>query len=171
MKRQLAAVALLLLAFCGCNSEPSSSVDLLPFKISDLDSLPVGLAVVHSPNPVYAHDDGRNGHPFTWIFQTIVSSTGSPVTIQAFGAQNEVNGKWVLGNSTKEFFTTSDFEEWYSCPGGVVETGKGYVNPANWGGSKYLVSNRAKWFFVGIDEKGNRVKGEAIVEQVAETIK
>ncbi len=165
------AIAFLIVVFCcGCNSKSSETKSLQPFDLSDLGTLPIGLEVVHTPDSVLAQKGGGSGYDYTWTFQTTVRSTGAPVTIQEFGALMDDNGRWVLGNFTKKFFTQNDFAEWYSCPGGLVTEGNEFSDPSNWGGADCLRPGKTKWFFVGIDDNGNRVKGEAVVEQIAELI-
>ncbi len=170
MRTYVAIMILLAVLCCGCSPQSSEADKLPPFELSDLDSLPIGLEVVHTPNSVLAQKGGGSGYDYTWTFQTTVRSTGAPVTIQEFGALMDENGKWVLGNFTKKFFTQNDFAEWYSCPEGVVTSGNEFSDPSNWGGADCLRPGKTKWFFVGIDDKGNRVKGEAVVEQLAKLV-
>ena len=169
--RKYLAIAFLLVTFCcGCGSQSSEAEKLLPFELSDLDSLPIGLEVVHAPQAVLAQKGGASGYDYTWTFKTTVRSTGAPVTIQEFGSLMDEYGQWVLGNVAKKFFTQKDFAEWYSCPEGLVTSGNEFSDPSNWIGNNCLRPGKTKWFFVGIDAKGNRVKGEAIVEQLAKLI-
>ncbi|MBE0567030.1 MAG: hypothetical protein IH621_13800 [Krumholzibacteria bacterium] len=170
MKMYLGFVALLVALSGGCGSKTPEAEELLPFELLDLDSLPIGLEVVHTPDTVLADSTGASGYKYTWTFKTTVRSTGAAVTIQEFGSLMEENGRWVLGNFTKKFFTQNDFAEWYSCPGGTVTSENEFSDPSNWVGSNCLRPGKTKWFYVGIDDKGNRVKGEAIVEELAKLI-
>ena len=170
MKKYLAILVLPVALCCGCGSQSTKAEKLLPFELSDLDSLPTGLEVVHEPVAVLAKKGGVSGFGYTWTFKTTVRSTGAPVSIQEFGSLMDENGRWVLGNVTKKFFTQNDFAEWYSCPEGLVTSGNEFSDPSNWVGNNCLRPGQVKWFYVGIDDKGKRVKGEAVVEQLAELI-
>jgi len=167
MKMYLGFVVLLVVLCGGCGSKAPEAEELLPFELTDLDSLPFGLEVVHTPETVLADSTGSSGYKYTWTFKTTIRSTGAPVTIQEFGSLMDENGRWVLGNVTKKFFTQRDFAEWYSCPDGLVTSGNEFSDPSNWVGNNCLQPGKTRWFFVGVDDKGKRVKGEAVVEQLA----
>ena len=168
MKMYLGFVVLLIAICGGCDSKTPEAEDLLPFELSDLDSLPIGLEVVHTPETVLADSTGASGYKYTWTFKTTVRATGAPVSIQEFGSLMDENGRWVLGNVTKKFFSQNDFAEWYSCPEGFVTSGSEFSDPTNWVGNNCMQPGKVKWFYVGIDDKGRRVKGVAVVEQLAE---
>ena len=170
MKGSIVVVLIVVALCCGCGPQSSESVQLVPFELSDLESLPVGLEVIHTPNPVSARTDGNSGYKYTWTFKTSVCSTDGPVAIYDFGCLMWKNDQWVLGNFTKELFTQKDFIEWYSCPSGVVTSSSQFSDLSNWGAANCLGASKSKWFYVGIDDKGNRVKGEAIIEQAAELV-
>jgi hypothetical protein len=141
-----------------------------PTTIEELDKLPVGLKVVHEPNPARATETkgSERRDRYTWWFKTTVRSTGSDVKIVEFGAYAWHGGKWVFANFTGKPFSPEDFAQWYSCPGAVVKGGKAYSDPTNWGSSQRLTAGKARWYYIGEDAKGRRVKGEAVVEQKGE---
>ncbi len=134
----------------------------------ELAMLDVGIRVTHSPNPVKAQAGGRSGHRYTWLYTTTVQSSAGPLTLEEFGSFVWHGGRWVFSNYTGRPFTSSDFAEWYSCPGARMDAGKAYSDPSNWGGAAVLRHVRMRWYFIARDAEGRRIKGEAIVEQVAE---
>jgi len=141
-----------------------------PTTIEELDKLPVGLKVVHEPNPARATEgkgSERRGK-YTWWFKTTVRSAGPDVRIVEFGAYAWQDGKWVFANVTGKPFSSEDFARWYSCPGGVIKEGKAYTDPTNWGSGERLTAGKARWYYIGEDSKGRRVKGEAVIEEKGE---
>lgn len=67
-----------------------------------------------------------------------------------------------------EPFTAENFAEWYSCKDAGVTPGNDFADPKNWGGSETLNHGKALWYFIGVDENGRRIKGEAMMEQLPE---
>jgi hypothetical protein len=86
------------------------------------------------------------------------------VRIEEFGAYERVNDHWVLSTFTGKPFTPKDFVDWYSCPGAYIEAGQECSDPKNWTGGNAPFSSTGKWYFKGIDDNGNIVIGEAVVE-------
>jgi hypothetical protein len=149
---------------------PAEDVAMDP-KEKQLASLPVGIEVSHDPNPAKAQIGGRSGEKYTWMFTTTVRTLGPAVTIEEFGSFAWHDGRWVFSNFTGEPFTTADFADWYSCPGGRLEPQRAYADPSNWSGNRELNAGRMKFYYIGLDDAGRRVKGEAISEQAAELLK
>jgi hypothetical protein len=162
MSRSIARVvyaAFLVLFFAGCGEEPVVTVP-------DLDSIPTGLNVTYSPPLVEAQQGGRSGYRYTWSYSTSVSATGAPVTIEEFGALGWVNGEWVFRDQERKTFSPKMFAEQYDCSKAKVLSGKTYTCKDNWSGADKLRPYRCKWYFIGTDERGRRVKGEAIIEEL-----
>ena len=128
-------------------------------KISELASLPQGLTVVHTPDPVERTFSGPSG--FQWTHSTTVSSTVGPVTIVEFGCFYEDGGRWTFGTGTKAPFTAEDFAEWYGCAGATLQPGESYTDAHNRSLGNFMPEQVTKWYFIGLDSQGNRVKGEA----------
>ena len=94
-----------------------------------------------------------------------MSAPNSTVRITEFGAFVWREGKWAqAGSFTGRPYNAQDFAEWYSCPNAVLEPKKTYVDPTNWSSDPELRSGRMRSYFIGVDEKGRRVKGEAVIE-------
>jgi hypothetical protein len=135
-------------------------------KLRELALLPEGIEVVHSPNPVGAVEDRdpRSQHRYRWVYRTTVRSLGGAITVQEFGCFAWHNERWVFSNFTGAAFSSQDFAEWYSCPGAKLAPERPVSDPTNWTGANELRLGRMKWYFIGLDETGRRVKGEGIIE-------
>jgi hypothetical protein len=146
--------------------------------LKQLESLPVGIKVVHVPPKVKARKNpGTLEHvaknwSYYWGYETRVSTMEKPVTIIAFGSCEWVDGKWAIPSNPEEYDvilgTGQQFNEWYLCTQAKLEPGQEYVDNRNWSGSKTLRSFKQKWFYIGVDKDGKRVKGEAEVELLGE---
>jgi hypothetical protein len=90
------------------------------------------------------------------------------VKVTEFGAYVLVGRKWTFSTYTGKPFSGKDFADWYSCPDAMVRTGKEYSDPDNWTASAVLIAGKTRWYYIGVDRKGRRVKGEAISEEKGE---
>lgn len=134
--------------------------------VEEFDKLPVGIKVVHEPKVALATLTGKSERraKYTWWYKTTVSATDGPVTIEQFGGFVWQDGKWVAGTVTGKPFTAEQFAEWYSCPKGVLKADKAYSDPTNWDSRPELKAGKTRWYFIGTDAKGRRVRGDAVVE-------
>lgn len=140
------------------------------YKLKALSSLPTELKVTHTPNPVQAHRGELSGYQYTWVYATTIESLVGAVVIEEFGAFSWVGGQWYFTNFTTKPFTRNDFIEWYSCPRGMILPNYQYTDFQNWSGSAKLINKKTKWYFIGRNESGRRVKGEAEIEELGELI-
>jgi len=140
-------------------------------QLLDVESLPIGIRVSHSPNPVSAMQGGPSNRPYTWLHQTTVESIGKSLQIVEFGGFGWNGEQWILGNYTGKPFTSGDFASWYSCPDAIIEFGKEYSDPNNWTGGDNLSSSMTKWYFIGTDEAGNSYRGDAVIEMLPQLAK
>jgi hypothetical protein len=98
-----------------------------------------------------------------------VSAIDQDVTIIEFGALFQSDGRWVNGRTiTGKPYTADELADWYKCPKALLKKGQSYSDPTNWSSAGELKAHKARWYFVGIDAKGRKVKGEATVECKAE---
>ena len=143
------------------------------FFEGDLDEMPIGLIVVHTPEKVKAQLDGLSKLKFTWTYKTSVTSKSDSVMI-AFGAFSWKGNDWVLKNYTNAPFTAKDFSDWYSdvniCSDGKLAAGRTYTDNENWNGANLLKSEKTRWIFIARTSDGLYVKGEAIVESLREAL-
>ena len=154
-----------LAAACGCSGPGAVAPPASRYQM--IMELPVGIEVMHSPNPAKAMPGGRSGYPYTWLYKTSVRALTQPLTIEEFGCFNLVGGQWQFANYTGKPFTTSDFAEWYSCPDGKLKAGAEFSDPNNWSGSETLQTGKKIWYFVGVDASGKRWRGSAVVDEMA----
>jgi len=138
------------------------------FQLSDIDQLPVGLIVRHLPAQAHAvPDDGFGGSGWRWEFRTAVSAMADAV-ILGFAAFRWDGERWVPRDPDNRFFTTGDFADWYDAPGGKVLAGQECADATNFCVATELAAERTKWVYVAETSSGRRVKGEAVIELLAE---
>jgi hypothetical protein len=154
-------------------SEPSVSVAAEPTFITpeEFDKLPEGIKVVHEPKIALATLTGKSQRraKYTWWYKSTVSAIGGDVTIVEFGGFVWKDGKWINGGSfTGMPYAATEFADWYKCPKAALKKGESYSDPTNWSSDAELRAGKTRWYFVGIDAKGKKIKGEAIIELKAE---
>jgi hypothetical protein len=133
----------------------------------ELDKLPEGIKVVHEPKAPLATLTGKSERraKYTWWYKTTVSVTDGDVAIVEFGAFAWKDGKWVSGGTfTGKPYAAAEFAEWYKCPKAMLKKGESFFDPTNWSTDAELRAGKMRWYFVGIDPKGKKVKGEAVIE-------
>lgn len=135
-------------------------------KISELASLPTGLTVTHTPDAVEKSFSGPSGSQ--WAHSTTVASTVGPVTIVEYGFLLERNGRWTDETWIKSKYSASEFAENFESPGAKLLPGKSYTDEWNRSSSDNRPEQLGKWYFIGVDAEGNRVKGEANLKLVGD---
>ncbi len=173
MKRWLVTcLTLVITGLNGCSgvsdssrstSSPGSAV------LTELESLPVGLEVIHSPTRVrYPVGPDSQVWPYRWYFRTEVRAIDRPLTIVKFGIIAWDGTQWILPSNNRRYnagiLDQTKFKEWYACPSARIDPGKPAIDPENWAGNYTRTSFRQKWFFIADDDQGKRYKGEAVVE-------
>jgi hypothetical protein len=161
------------LLLCGCSSGQRPASPRYTASAGDWDSLPVGIEVVHTPNPVRGPDSPTNGAwPFTWTFRTEVRAIDRPLTVKWLLILGWNGERWILDRRQEKFNSgegdTQVFAEWYECPGGRIAPGTPAVDPSNWAGSHSRQPFKQKWVMIGEDATGKRFKGEGVVELLNE---
>ncbi len=137
-------------------------------QIADIDQLPMGLIVRHLPARVQATiEEGPGGKAWRWEFRTAVSAMAD-ATIVGFAAFRWDGDRWVPRHPANAFFATGDFAEWYDAPEGKVPAGAECADAVNFCNSTELAAERVKWVYVAETASGRRVKGEGVVELLAE---
>ena len=175
MKNIILASILFLCCFVGsaqADQKTDRSFDAQQ-KVTELASIPVGLSVTLTPDPVSATLDSPSISGVKWEHNTTVSSMAGPVTILEFGYFVERNGQWEFshGEEVPRTYTAGDFAKKYGCPGSELKPGKTYSNTMNRSVIDCVPEQMVKWYFIGVDTQGNRVKGEAKVKMLASVAK
>ena len=146
-------------ASLGVNATtPSAST---PPSAQATKELVAQLMVVHSPNPAKFKKTNDPDYPYRCNYKTSVTAIDFGVKIQRFHMYFWQDGQWVISDS---IFTWVDFTDWYSCPNAYIAAGQTCSDPHNWNSSAYLVDTKGKWYYKGVDDNGNMVQGEAIIE-------
>jgi len=135
-------------------------------KLRMLASLPIGIKITHFPNPARARLGGRSGFNFTWPYSTSVQTIGGSVKIEEFGAFAWEKGQWVFSNFTGKPYSAVDFADWYSCPNATLLPGRVCSDAHNWSGRRALELGKTMWYFIAVNAKGKRVKGEAVIQHL-----
>jgi hypothetical protein len=133
----------------------------------ELDKLPEGIKVVHEPKTSLATiNTKRNAQDkYVWWYKTTVSSIDADVTIVQLGSLTRIDGKWLnCPTYTGKPYTGEEFADWYNCPNAVLKKDKSYSDPKNWSSCTELQEGTIRWYYVGIDAKGKKVKSEAVIE-------
>lgn len=158
----------------GAGSAQAEQATAVPFEVSEklreLASLTEGLAVSHTPDPVRytSHIPSLSG--VKWQHSTTVSSIVGPVQIIEFGYFVERNGQWEFpyGVEVPYTYSSRDFAERYDCPNADLQPGGSYTDPLNRSVIDCVPEQVARWYFIGLDAEGNRVKGESNVKLLTE---
>jgi len=131
------------------------------FTVGELARLPEGLMVAHTPETVLPTFTGPSGGD--WLHRTTVAALAGPVTIVEYGYLVERNGSWYHARGSGEAFTAEDFADRFDCPGAVLMPGETYTFEWNRSFKENFPEQVGRWYFIGVDAGGNRVKGEATV--------
>jgi len=139
-------------------------------KLKELALLPEGLTVSHTPDPVLYTENPPSLSGVKWEHSTTVSSMSGPLIMVEFGYFVQRNGQWEYpyGVEVPYAYVSRDFAEKYDCPDSKLLPGKSYTDVRNRSVIDCVPEQVVKWYFIGEDAKGNRVKGEASVQLVTE---
>ena len=134
----------------------------------NLDKIPIGFEVLHSPSRVKKFTAQMDGWPFKWHFKTTVKNiSNKDISIFSFGIFAWDNGKWIIDENQKKynsgFIDSNIFSEWYNCPNGLIKSNQSFSDSENWAGNYHFESFKQKWVYLGKDKEGNIYKGESIV--------
>ena len=127
--------------------------------------IPAQLEVTYNPDPAKFQPGGASGGPYTCAYKTTVRAVGVGVRITKFGMYFLENNHWVHSPSNNgQPWSPQDFSDWYSCPGAYIGAGQACSDPNNWSGADTPNPSQGKWYYLGVDDNGNEVQGEAIIE-------
>jgi hypothetical protein len=164
----------LILGICSFASVTQAGQEVLgphesEVKLAELASLPEGLTVTHTPESVANSFSGPSG--VQWAHSTTVSSTVGPVTIIEYGFLLDRDGRWTDDTRIRSKYSANEFAENFGSPGAKLLPGKTYTNEWNRSMSDNRPEQIGKWYFIGVDSNGNRVKGEANLKLVGDMTK
>ncbi len=160
MNASLSSVALVAFALVGAQIEPREGDRLLPRK---LRGLPVGILVLHHPNPVHPV---REGGKVVWRHDTTVQSLVGDLRLVEFGAYVYTDAGWRLRTT----MPPADFARAYRCPKAKLRKGVVYRNPDNARWGDRATAGDALWFFLAKDARGRLYKGTGLVETEGEGV-
>jgi hypothetical protein len=156
---------------CALAAYPAGAADEpRPTSVEELDKLPAGLTVTHYTQPALAAEtpNAKGLNKYTWFFKTTVRATDGDVNLTEFGCFSQAGRTWVFNTISGKPFTPKDFNDWYTCPKAALKKGKDYTDPRNWVTDAALRAGKVRWYYIGVDGSGRRVKGESTIELKAE---
>ncbi|UKN03740.1 hypothetical protein K6119_09575 [Paracrocinitomix mangrovi] len=164
MRVKFSALSVLLLLLFSCQSGPEKYPD-------KLTSIPDGITVKHSKEYVYAEpnmEDPERYGKYKWHFTTSVSSQKGDLQVIEFGAYFWEDEQWKFTSIYDRPYNAEEFERWYSCPNGMLISGKTYTDPNNWSKGNNLDGSKqlALWYVIAEDQNGEKYKGAAEVTNV-----
>jgi hypothetical protein len=152
----------------GCMGKPDLGIELTtnpPKRLdSSLDKLPQGIHVLHSPNPVapkfgIMNTQGQEG--YRWLYTTTVTAINTPIQIVEWGILYWEDNQW---HALDERLDSKEFAHYFDCPEAKITPHHEYSCDFGSFIGNLAEYDKLKWYFIGIDEDGQRVKGEGIVE-------
>jgi hypothetical protein len=171
-RRRVISVILVIacLAYAHYRTKQRQLQQQLDPKAVEIDALPAGIEVTHSPSAAKATLGGPGQSKYKWVYETSVRSTVGPLKIIEFGAFVSVRGKWIFSTFTHKPFTGDDFASWYNCPRSLLTQDTSFADHHNWGANDVMPKEPlvTRWYYVGVDSSGKRFKGDAVVEELPE---
>jgi WD40 repeat protein len=135
------------------------------FDLRETTTATAILEVTHYPNPAKFQPGGASGGAYTCAYKTSVKAIGAGVRIEKFGMYFWENNQWVHSTSNNgQPWSPEEFANWYSCPGAYIGPGQECSDPNNWNGADTPNLTKGKWYYIGVDDNGNEVQGEAVIE-------
>lgn len=92
---------------------------------------------------------------YYWKHNTMVFSKNSQVQIIEYGAYLFYNGKWNLRKS----YPVKEFNKNFGAKKGILLQAQPYTWNDNWRVGNQLFGGWAMWYFIGINEKGEKICG------------
>ena len=135
----------------------------LPDKFEGLTN---ALEVNHFPTTVYASEDADEKSKYLWKHTTSVMSNQSNIQIIECGAYIFYNNQWNL----RVDMSIKDFSKLFDCKKGKMKKGQPYTFKDNWRHDNRLIGGWAMWYFIGINEAGEKVFGIGKLETVGKMI-
>lgn len=163
------AVGLVVLAGCKDPSAVSNSqveVDReeqpsdIPLTISDIEAMPKGFDVSHSPHEVAAIETGDPDRPYRWEHKETVIPLIDDLTVREFGYVVVVNGEPRLVSFAwdRKPYDRADFAKFFACEDGPLQKGKSYSR-TDWTENESLEKSEMTPYFVGVDGVGKLYSG------------
>ena len=168
MNKVYLITSILAIVLTSCST--GSLKNELPKKIA---TLPVGIEVNHNLDKVYAttnEDYPTRGGKYKWKYQTSVKATNEDLTIVEFGGYILEDNRWVEKSIERRPFNNQEFQDWYSCPNGVLTKGVAFTDLNNWGTSNVVtdIDSKTLWYYIGINSENKKFVGYAEIEMIGE---
>lgn len=167
MTTGLLGILFSLLLSCGSSNQKDI---VLPEKLA---KIPTGIEVTHSKTNVYAipnEKDPEKYGKYKWHFETTVSPSNEDLTIIEFGTYLWNGQVWIFRTISGRPFNQEEFSKWYSCKNYLMKKGQAYTDHNNWSKADRLdgQKNRTLWYYIGINDEGQKFKGTAEIITINE---
>ncbi len=150
MKTKTTLLLLVLFQFCNAQVDYGTPAEgVIPEK---LQNLKVEIEVTHFPKE---NDPIKIKSKYYWKHATAILSKKSDVTIIEFGAYLYYNNQWNLRKS----YDLKDLDKNFGTKKQVMKQGEPYVWSNNWRVDNRLFGGWAMWYFIGINDNGERICG------------
>lgn len=152
-------------------------------RLEDFENIPDEITVSYSQNPfsfmapdaeadVIVPEFRGSVMGYRWSYVTTIATKAERIRIDEF-YEFEMEGlRWKCTNQWHRNYTNIDFASWYHCKDGVLEPGLSYSRtpPSRQDGSDWVsegeqTSRPHMWLFIGTNESGKSVKGQARVRK------
>lgn len=136
----------------------------------ELRQVPVGLYIMHNPNPNYPEPTIPEDHSdskYVWKHQTSVISPDKDLQVIKAGSYIWYNTD---GWKQNVQYTKKEFANRFQCAKGKLEKGKTYTFEKNYRYGNQLYGGDALWYVIAKDEAGNIYKGMALLETESELL-
>ena len=133
-----------------------------------LRRLPVGLALWHSPNPIYPEPNPAVPGGYVWKHGTQVRAEIADLTVVRCGSYIWYSAAGWQTNLTE---TPAEFAALFHCPGGKLKKGVTYTFARNYryaDSASRLYGGDALWFVIAKDAQGRLYKGYGLIETEAD---
>ncbi len=132
------------------------------------------LKVIHTPlsiSDVPKDLLDRLDYPYVRFYRTdVINKTDRPIKIVWFDNYFKREKKWLASNIRNKVLKNKDFLDWY---GNNNVSTDGWLRPGgtasctvNWHVTDTPQDIKAKWAFIGVDDKGNDYFSEAVVPKI-----
>lgn len=162
---------ILIIGITSCSDNLEHSNDGIKSNLPPkIDSLTIGLKVIHSPSTVFAtinQKDPEKRGQYQLQHSTSVEALKEDLEIVEFGAYVWENNQWVLKTIYDRPFNKEEFIKWYKCEKGILKKGMKYSDNDNWMAKTNSLNReemKGLWYFIGKNNEGKLFVGSSEIK-------
>lgn len=166
--RSFFGISILVFGILSCSRQSEQKdfnrIGNWPLKI---DSLSLGINVIHSPSIVYAQENTKDPEKrgkYQLKHITSITSLEQGLEIVEFGGYKWENNKWMLSTLNGKPYGRDKFIKWYKCEKGQLKKGVEYSDSDNWIGTSESLDGKVingLWYFIVKNKQGQYFYGAA----------